>query len=221
MRIRIKICCISSIEEANLAVRAGADALGLVARMPSGPGVISDQLIRQIARHTPPPVASFLLTQETRGVAIAEHAIFCEVNTVQVVNHIDPAEYAHILDRAPYLRFVQVIHVEDAGALDRIAIYAPYVHAFLLDSGRPSAPIPELGGTGRKHDWEISQRFVRLSPRPVFLAGGLTPENVRDAVEQVSPFGLDLCSGVRTDGRLDPAKLEAYFRALTTSQNEA
>jgi phosphoribosylanthranilate isomerase len=217
MRIRIKICCISSIEEAKLAVDAGADALGLVARMPSGPGVISDELIRQIALETPPPVATFLLTQETSGDKIAEHAAFCAVNTVQVVNHIDPGEYRRIVDRAPHLRRVQVIHVEDAGALDRIAAYAPYVHAFLLDSGRPSAAVPELGGTGRRHDWEISRRFVQLSPHPVFLAGGLAPENVAEAIAQVNPFGLDVCSGLRTEGRLDPAKLNRYLRVISDS----
>jgi phosphoribosylanthranilate isomerase len=214
MRIRIKICCISSPGEGRLAVEAGADALGLVAQMPSGPGVISDESIRQIARSTPPPVSTFLLTQETRGEAILDHAVRCEVNTVQVVNHIDPAEYLPLLERAPHLRRVQVIHVEDERALARIPLYAPYVHAFLLDSGRPSAAIPELGGTGRKHDWRISSEFVRLSPRPVFLAGGLTPENAGEAVEQVRPFGLDICSGVRTGGQLDPRKLAAYLRAI-------
>jgi phosphoribosylanthranilate isomerase len=212
MRIRIKICCISSLEEAQLAIRAGADALGLVGAMPSGPGVIPDELILRIARELPPPIGSFLLTQEREGGRIADHAHSCEVNTVQIVNHIDTCEYPKIIERIPNVRRVQVIHIEDAQALDLIDRYTPYVHAFLLDSGRPSAPIPQLGGTGRVHDWRISSEFVRRSQRPVFLAGGLSPENVRQAVSLVRPFGLDICSGLRTEGQLDPEKLSRYIK---------
>jgi phosphoribosylanthranilate isomerase len=214
MRVRAKICCISSLEEAALAMESGADALGLVGAMPSGPGSISDALIRQIASSVPPPIATFLLTQETSGQAIAEHVQACGVNTVQIVQHIDPAEYPHLIQRIPHIKRVQVIHVENDGALRLIETYLPYVDAFLLDSGRPSAAVPELGGTGRVHDWRISRRFVQSSAKPVFLAGGLSPQNLREALLQVSPFGVDICSGVRTGGHLDASKLSAFFQAL-------
>jgi phosphoribosylanthranilate isomerase len=88
------------------------------------------------------------------------------------------------------------------------------VHAFLLDSGRPSLPTPEYGGTGRTHDWAVSAEFVRRSPHPVFLAGGLSAANVSEAIRRVRPFGVDLCSGVRTDGHLDPGKLRAFVGAV-------
>ena len=95
-----------------------------------------------------------------------------------------------------------------------IAAYAPFVDAFLLDSGKPGAAIPTLGGTGDVHDWDISAAFVAASPRPVFLAGGLTAANVGAAIARVRPFGVDLCSGVRTDDRLDAAKLAAFVGAV-------
>ncbi|HEY7412586.1 MAG TPA: phosphoribosylanthranilate isomerase, partial [Vicinamibacteria bacterium] len=88
------------------------------------------------------------------------------------------------------------------------------VDALLLDSGRPGAAVKELGGTGRRHDWAVSRRIRERVPVPLFLAGGLTPANVREAVAEVGPYGLDVCSGVRTDGALDERKLGAFFAAL-------
>ena len=214
MRTRVKICCIASLEEARIAMAAGADALGLVARMPSGPGSIADEAIAAIAAAVPPPVATFLLTAETSAAAIAAHVRATQPSAVQIVSHIDPAEAAALAAREPQVRRVQVIHVEGPEALAMIPLYAPHVHAFLLDSGRPNAPVAELGGTGRAHDWAISAAFVRASERPVFLAGGLTPDNVGEAIRRVRPFGLDLCSGLRRDGRLDAAKVAAFMAAV-------
>lgn len=213
MRTRIKICCIASIEEARVAIEAGADALGLVAAMPSGPGPIADDRIAEVTAYVPPPVATFLLTSETMASGISAHVRATKPTAVQIVSHIDPAEAARLAELEPHVRRVQVIHVEGEDALALIPAYAPHVHAFLLDSGRPNAAIPELGGTGRAHDWDISAAFVKASPRPVFLAGGLTHSNVAEAIRRVRPFGLDLCSGVRTDGRLDRAKLDAFVLA--------
>ena len=215
-RTRIKICCISSVDEAALAVNAGADAVGLVGEMPSGPGVIDDELIREIAASLPPAVGSFLLTERTQAEEIAGHVDYCGTNTVQVVNHIDPAEWPKLIDQIPAaIRRVQVVHVEGGEALDLVERYAPYVHAFLLDAGRPSAEVPELGGTGRVHDWDVSARFVELSPRPVFLAGGINATNVQEAIRKVRPYGLDLCSGVRTDGNLCPDKLSELMESAS------
>jgi phosphoribosylanthranilate isomerase len=214
LRTRVKICCIMSVEEAELAISHGADAIGLVSQMPSGPGIIDDALIRRIALGVPPPVASFLLTAAETAEAIAEHVVRSGASTVQIVKHIDPAEHAKLAERLPAIRRVQVIHVESADALTLISLYAPHVHAFLLDSGRPNAAAQTLGGTGQTHDWEISAKFVTASPIPVFLAGGLKPENIADAIRLVRPYGVDLCSGVRTDGRLDAAKLGRFMEAV-------
>lgn len=211
---RIKTCCMASVAEMQQAVAAGADAVGLVARMPSGPGPIADDLIAEIAAAVPPPVAAFLLTSETRAEAVADHVRRTGAPVVQIVSHIDPVESALLALLLPHTRRVRVIHVEGPGALDMIDRYAPHVHAFLLDSGRPGAAIPTLGGTGDVHDWGISAAFVARSPHPVFLAGGLTPANVGAAIAQVRPFGVDLCSGIRTAGRLDAARLAAFIAAV-------
>lgn len=210
MRTRIKVCCIASLEEAELATAAGADALGLVGSMPSGPGPISDRAIRSITPYVPPPVATFLLTCETTASRISAHVRRTRPTTVQIVSHIAPDQASELARIEPHVRRVQVVHVEGREALHLIPLYAPHVHAFLLDSGRPGAAVPELGGTGRKHDWDISAAFVEASPKPVFLAGGLTQANVAEAIRRVRPFGVDLCSGVRTEGKLDAAKLQSF-----------
>ncbi len=233
------MCCISSTDEAIAAIAAGADAVGLVADMPSGPGVITDEQIRDIvatlSQNPPAParsdqtaavappisaasVSTFLLTARTRGRDIVEHIQFCGTSAVQIVRHIAPEEYAVIIRALPHVQRVQVIHVEDESCLELIPIYEPLIDAFLLDSGRPgnarSGEKPELGGTGRVHDWEISACFVRTTKRPVFLAGGLDALNVGEAIRRVRPYGVDLCSGVRTDTHLDTQKLEQFMRAV-------
>lgn len=213
-RTRVKICCIGNPAEAEMAIAAGADALGLVAAMPSGPGPISDEAIARIVADVPPPTATFLLTCEIEAHAIADHVRRTGANTVQVVNHIDARESERLAVLLPTIRRVQVLHVEDHTVLDLADAYSPFVHALLLDSGRPSAAVPELGGTGRVHDWAISADLVRRSPRPVFLAGGLTPDNVGTAIREVQPFGLDLCSSVRTHGHLDSGKLATFMEAV-------
>ena len=214
MRTRVKICCIASVEEARQAIEAGADALGLVGAMPSGDGVIADVTIAEVTAAAAPPVATFLLTSEQTADGIVSHIRRTHPTTVQIVSHIDPAESARLAELEPHVRRVQVIHVEGPAALDLIPVYAPHVHAFLLDSGRPSAATPEFGGTGRQHDWTVSAQFVQASPLPVFLAGGLSAANAEQAIRQVRPFGLDLCSGVRTDGHLDANKLADFMSAV-------
>ncbi|MEM9628939.1 MAG: phosphoribosylanthranilate isomerase [Pseudomonadota bacterium] len=216
-RTRIKICCISSAEEAALAIDCGADALGLVGRMPSGPGVIDDALISEIVDSVPPPVATFLLTSETAADAIVHHARRCRADTVQIVDEVAPDVYPIIRAALPSRRLVQVIHVDGSETVDAAKDAATFADALLLDSGRPSAAAKELGGTGRTHDWAIGRAIVEACPCPVFLAGGLTPENVGEAIRQVRPFGVDLCSGVRSGDRLDAAKLNAFIDEVTTA----
>lgn len=211
---RVKICCIASLDEARLAVRAGASAIGLVAHMPSGPGPISDTRIREIAMSTAPPVSRFLLTSRTEPNAVVDHVRQCAVDTVQLVDAVPETTYTALRHELPAVRIVQVIHVEGDDALDQARTVAVHVDAILLDSGRPSAAVPELGGTGRAHDWSISRAIVDAVPRPVFLAGGLGTHNIAEAVATVRPFGVDLCSSVRTEGHLDSAKLDAFFQAL-------
>ena len=211
-RTRVKICCIASPAEAEMAVRAGADLLGLVGPMPSGPGVIDEATAREIAGAALPWAAPVLLTEHEEPGEIVEHAARVGVRTVQLVRHVPRRTLARLAVAAPGLALIQVIHVEDDAALDLIDGYERHVVAFLLDSGRPARG--ELGGTGRVHDWAISAEFVRRTSRPVFLAGGLNPENVGDAIARVRPAGVDLCSGVRIDGALDAGLLAAFMRSV-------
>lgn len=213
-RPRLKVCCIMSREEAAVAIRAGADALGLVSAMPSGPGVIEDARIAAIARAVPPPVATFLLTSAQSVAGIIQHHRRVLTTTVQIVDRIIDGDHARLRAGLPGVTLVQVIHVTGPASFEEACAIAPHVDAVLLDSGRPAAAVKELGGTGRTHDWSISRRIREALPVPVFLAGGLTPENVCEAIREVGPFGIDLCSGVRTGGRLDPAKLQALVRAM-------
>lgn len=213
-RPRVKVCCISSEAEAWTAVRHGASALGLVSDMPSGPGVIPEEAIARIARVVPPGVSRFLLTCLQSAEAIAAQLRRVGTDTVQVCDRLVEGSLPGLRRALPGTRLVQVVHVVGEEALDEALAAATDVDALLLDSGRPGAAVKELGGTGRRHDWAVSRRIRERVPVPLFLAGGLTPANVREAVAEVGPYGLDVCSGVRTDGALDERKLGAFFAAL-------
>lgn len=193
-----------------MAAGAGADLLGLVGPMPGGPGILTPDAARAIVPAVAPPARAVLLSASETAEAIVADAIHAGVTAVQVVRPIPPGE-ARALAARGFL-YIQVVHVDGEGALDLIDVYAPHCDAFLLDSGRPGSG--ELGGTGRVHDWAVSAAFRRRAPRPVFLAGGLTPGNVAGAVEAVRPAGVDLCSGLRRDGKLDPGLLAAFMAAL-------
>ena len=217
MRTRIKICCISSRAEAEAAVAAGADALGLVSAMPSGPGVIAEALIAEIAATVPPAVGTFLLTSATEPGAIVDQQRRCGVNTVQLCDALATAAYPALKEAMPGVRLVQVIHVRGEDSVAEALDIAAMVDGLLLDSGDPTRAVKELGGTGRVHDWALSRRIVAASPCPVFLAGGLRAENVADAIRRVRPYGVDLCTGVRTDGALDSARLAAFMAAVAAA----
>ncbi len=213
-RPRVKICCISSIEEARLAIRYGASALGLVSAMPSGPGVIAEQQIMEIADFVPPGVASFLLTSSQDVDIIIEQQRRCHVNTLQLVDSLPAGSHHRLRAALPGIALVQVIHVRGLEALVEARAIAPYVNAILLDSGNPGLAVKELGGTGRVHDWVVSRAIRETLGIPIYLAGGLNADNVQDAIRQVGPFGLDLCSSVRTNGHLDEEKLARFFERV-------
>jgi phosphoribosylanthranilate isomerase len=214
-RTRLKICCISSPEEGKLAIRYGADALGLVGRMPSGPGVVADDLAAAVVRATPPPIATFMLTSETTIDDIIAHQQRVGANTIQLVDAVAAETYSQLREALPAIKLVQVIHVIDERNIEEALQAVQYgADALLLDSGNPTLAVKELGGTGRVHNWLISRQIVEQSPVPVFLAGGLNLNNVREAIERVQPYGLDICSGVRTNGHLDEQKLAAFVEAL-------
>ncbi|UCG76350.1 MAG: phosphoribosylanthranilate isomerase [Gemmatimonadota bacterium] len=211
---RFKVCCIGGPDEASLAIRYGASAIGLVSAMPSGPGVIGEELIRRIAASTPPAVSTFLLTSLTDPAAIAEQHRRCATTAIQLVDRMEASACEELRAARPGVRLVQVVHVTGPAALGEAVEAARYADALLLDSGRPDLAVKELGGTGRVHDWAVSRAIREAVEIPVFLAGGLGPRNVAEAVRAVEPYAVDVCSGVRTGGRLDEDKLARFAAAL-------
>ena len=206
---KIKICCIASIEEAGKAIEHGADALGLVGPMPSGPGVIDDGLIAEIASSVE-GVETFLLTSETSAEEVIRHHRRVKTTTIQLVDSLEDGTHDEIRGAIPNVTLVQVVHVIGPQSFDDALEAAETADYVLLDSGNPLLDTKVLGGTGKTHNWEISRRIVEASTKPVFLAGGLNPDNVRQAIDDVEPYGIDLCSGVRTKGNLDESKLQDF-----------
>ena len=216
-RPRVKICCMASIEEAWLAIDLGASAVGLVSEMPSGPGVISEDLIHEIAVQLPPAVGSFLLTCRQDASDIIDQQKRLRVNTIQICDRLKPGSHQKLRAALRGISLVQVIHVADGESVDEAAAVAPFVDAILLDSGNQSLPVKELGGTGRTHDWTLSRRIREIVDVPVFLAGGLNSNNVGRAIKEVGPFGVDVCSGVRSNGLLDRNKLTSFFQSVAAA----
>ena len=214
MKVKVKICCISSIEEASLAIAHGAAAIGLVGRMPSGPGIITDELIHSIAKTVPPPIDSFLLTSETTAEAIIEHHKKVNTTTIQMVDALTDRQYHKIREAIPHVKLVQVIHVLDEKAVQEAIEISECVDAILLDSGNPNLSTKVLGGTGKTHNWDLSKKIRENISIPTYLAGGINKDNIRKAIDHVQPYGIDLCSSVRTNGQLDERKLEELFKAL-------
>lgn len=211
---RVKICCIASATEAALAIRYGAAALGLVSAMPSGPGVIAEEIIAEIAASVPPGVATFLLTSRRDADSIIAQQRRCRVNTLQLCDTVEAGCHARLRAALPGIGLVQVVHVTGPESVVEAMEAAPAVDALLLDSGNQKLAVKELGGTGRTHDWRLSREIIAAVRVPVYLAGGLTPENVGEALLQVRPFGVDVCSGLRTNGELDETKVRRFFASI-------
>jgi len=215
---RVKICCIGSIEEARLAVRHGASAIGLVSAMPSGPGPIPEELIAEIAATVPSGIATVLLTCRQTAEEVVEQQQRTKVNTIQLVDRFPVEGYRLLRKVLPDVRIMQVTHIKDHHSVEEAADVAPHVDALLLDSGNPSLAIKQLGGTGRVHDWGLSRQIREKVEIPIFLAGGLNPENVGEAIRTVEPYGVDVCSGVRTNEKLDEDKLRRFFHAVQSTK---
>jgi phosphoribosylanthranilate isomerase len=203
--------------EARTAILAGADAIGLVSRMPSGPGPISEAMIAEIVATIPATALTFLLTSRTTAPDIIRQQRRCGANTLQLVDRVAAGARRELRAALPGVSIVQVVHVCDESAIAEAVEVSSDADAILLDSGNPSLAIKELGGTGRAHDWEISRAIREAVSVPVWLAGGLDAGNVASAIATVGPYGVDVCSGVRTAGNLDQTRLAAFMKAVGMS----
>jgi len=220
-KTRVKICCIASVNEARMAIDHGADAIGLVSAMPSGPGPIAEELIAEIARSVPASIGTFLLTCKQDVSSIIAQQQFVRVNTIQICDRLVEGSYDDLRDALPGVKLVQVIHVSGNESVEEAIAIAPFVDSILLDSGNQSLAVKELGGTGRVHDWGLSRRIRESIDVPIFLAGGLKPENVSQAIAEVRPFGVDVCSSLRPQGSLDLDLLASFFNAIDQVRPDA
>ncbi len=211
--VHVKICCITTQQEAEAAQRHGSDAIGLVSWMPSGEGPISDRQIRQIAASNP-DISRFLLTCKTDPGDIRRQVLDAGTDTVQLVDAITVDGLRQLRRELPDVSLVQVIHVSGPSAIQQAREVARHVDFLLLDSGNPNAANRTLGGTGDVHDWALSSRIVQEVACPVYLAGGLGPDNVAEAIARVRPYGVDVCSRLRPNGHLDEGLLEGFMHAV-------
>lgn len=209
----VKICCIQSIDEARLAIAHGARSLGLVSEMPTGWGPVPEQRIAEIAAVIPPMVDSVLLSSRTDAEAVARQLELTGCNTVQIVDRFPLEDLASLRRAFPGVRILKAVHVMGPESLEAARALAEHVHCLVLDTGGPNG---QLGGTGLTHDWSISAQIVQALDTPVLLAGGLKPHNVQEAIRTVRPYGLDLCTGVRSgpEYTLDAEKLAAFMAAV-------
>ena len=210
----VKVCCITSLEEAELALSRGANLLGLVSEMPSGPGVITTSNIAAIVFRLPENIRTVLLTSKVMAQSIVEQHKQVKTWGIQLVDKLAQNELSILKKKLPETCLIGVVHVRDASSISEALGYADTVDMLILDSGNPEAEKRTLGGTGQTHDWEISREICRRSSIPVLLAGGLTPGNISNAVNSVSPAGVDVCSGVRNKGLLDGSLLRQFMENM-------
>lgn len=209
----LKVCCISSVKEALFALDRGADFLGLVGPMPSGPGILSLEDIKTIVISIPKNAKTVLLTSDSDAVAIASTVIDLNVYALQLVRELPLSELKKIRSLLPTTIIFSVVHVIDEKSINMAKSYQDLADFILLDSGDPSNDV--LGGTGDTHNWDYSKRIVKELYKPVFLAGGLHSNNIKQAIEYVNPAGVDLCSGLRTRDALDPEKLTSFVKNMS------
>ncbi len=214
MRTRVKISGLHSPAEVRAAVGAGADAIGY----PPDPRAESSPW--EAVAACPPGVTPVLHTSREEPQAISAQAREAGAATVQLPPGVDPVIHLTLRRSTPQLRIVQTVRLEDEAAVDLAKAYARIVDAVMLEIPRPVLTVADLGAAHepRTVDWRRCRDVVKASSAPVWLAGGLTPASVGEAIDQVNPFGVDVGAGVRTAGRLDARKLSAFFHAVRVAK---
>ena len=209
--VKVKICGIKKHEDAELAVLSGADAVGLlVGQVHTSNDFIDKDIARAIVESLPPFCSSVLVTHLTECDEICELAEYIGVSTIQLHGGSSPAQAKEIKQRLPYIKTYKSIHVTGPESVDNALAYRGVVDGILLDT--VNVTTGQVGGTGKTHDWSISSQIVRALDIPVIMAGGLNPENVKDAVAQVQPHGVDVNSGTQgPDGFKDPEKIKSFI----------
>jgi phosphoribosylanthranilate isomerase len=209
--VRVKICGITNLEDALAAVEAGADALGFNF-YPKSPRSIEPERARAIIERLPPfvtPVGVFVNEYDLE--AIARVVTCARLAVVQLHGDEPPAFCRQVAERWRVIKAVRV-----ASEIDPRGLADYSVHALLLDAARPGA----YGGTGERFNWELARRVARVVPT-LILAGGLSPENVAEAIRLVRPYAVDVCTGVEArPGKKDPERMRAFIAVAKAAGRE-
>lgn len=213
--VRVKVSCLRTPEEARLAVSFGAVAIGIASGVPGSTEELEDEQIAAITACVGDDIGTFLLTALGDPGEIAAKARRCAVNTVQLWEPLAPEAYIELRRAAPGLSIAQSIHVVDERAIAQAREMAGVADALVLGSTNPEPPFRWTSPHGRTHDWTISRRIVESAQIPVILSGGLTARNVADAVRFVRPYGVEVCSSVRRNGRLEKSLLVEFLESVT------
>jgi len=202
MSTRVKICGITNLADAQAAVAAGADALGFNFSEKS-PRHVALSAAADISRRLGPVILRVGVFVDAPEELVSRAIGECGLSLLQFHGD-EPPEFCTKFG----LMTMKAFRIRDAETLKEMGQYP--TDAFLLDAWSPEA----RGGTGAIFNWDLAIEAKKLG-KPVFLAGGLTPENVTDAVRRVKPFGVDVASGVESSpGKKDPAKMQAFIKAV-------
>lgn len=208
----IQVAGICDRAEAELLQECGIRYLGFPFRLPVNRADLTEADAADIIRSLQPPARGVLITYLNEAGAIDDFCRALGARIVQLHGDISRAELERLHELDPPLTIIKslVVGRHPASVLERLAVeLAPLVDGFITDTYAPETGAS--GATGRTHDWALSQRLVQLSPKPVILAGGLTPANVRQAIATVRPAGVDVHTGVEdASGRKDRGKVLAF-----------
>lgn len=202
---RVKICGLTDEYELRCALKAGADALGFVVEIERSRHRLSLDEARNLIGMVPPFTTSVAVVEPACVDDAVRLAEYLESDALQIHGDLSPGEIEEIKRRVP-----QRIIVAVPPGSDRAVEVSRIADAVLVDTPVSGG----LGGSGRTHDWSVTARMRPTLHAPLILAGGLTPENVLDAIDAVKPYAVDVSSGVETDGRKDPVKVEEFVRRV-------
>ncbi len=215
--VRVKICGVTSTAEAQIAERHGAHAIGvLVGRVHVAPDFVEPAVANRIARSLPPFIAAVLVTHLDQPEAIMRLADTVSFPVLQLHSDLSASIFRELRARLSPRKIIGKVSVEGEAAVERAREIEPFVDAIVLDTR--DLATDRVGGTGMVHDWSISARIASTSNVPIILAGGLTPENVAQAIRTVKPWGVDVNSGVEThDGRKDEGRIRRFIAAASNT----
>lgn len=208
--MKVKICGNTSLEDATVAISAGADGLGFLIglKYPTDDEITAPQAAAIIAE-LPPLIATVLVTHSGDAAWVIETCRSIGANTVQLHAEFNPGDVPRLRAELRGVKLIKAVQVRGADSIAEAAEASKYYDAILVDT----ATATRIGGTGQIHDWRISSQIVETTSAPVILAGGLTPENVREAIITVKPYAVDVNSGVELpDGRKSPTREREFVR---------